>query len=783
MKAQQVKNTVIVPEGAKGGFVMKSAKAAEMSRDDFMKEGIACYSTFISGMLDITDNIIDGIVIPPVDVVRYDEDDPYLVVAADKGTATFSDIANSIAQKYAFWLDDAFASGGSAGYDHKKMGITSRGVWVSVRRHFRELGIDPNNQDFTVVGIGDMSGDVFGNGMLLSEHIKLIGAFNHLHIFIDPDPDAALSFKERQRLFNLPRSSWSDYNPELISKGGGVFSRTAKSIKLTPEIKQALHVKKDSMAPNELIQAILKAPVDLIWNGGIGTFVKSTTESHADVGDRTNDPIRLDAPELNARVIAEGGNLGMTQLARIEYSLQGGIVNTDFIDNSAGVDCSDHEVNIKILCNRLISDGVMTREQRDKLMAKMTDEVAELVLLDNYEQTQMLSLEGSVAQQTMELFRQYMNELEKNGRLDRKLEYLPDEKALLERKSVNKPLTRPEIAVLLAYTKMYLKQDILATDMPENSFFDKYLLTAFPKPLQEKYLPQMKEHSLRREIIATQLCKAITDRMGINFVERLQRETGASVAFVVRAFAIAENIYRMEDLWKQITALDYKVSVEIQDRMMLQVYHLIRRATRWFIRNRKSNLDIQKSIDDFSPSISDLIKQLPKMLDAPDKEAFEIATTYLVEQGVPEKLAKSVAGSNTLFTSLDIVEATAKYNLDLTEVAQTYYLLGNRLELNWLRDLMNSYSVVNQWDELARAGFRDDLDRAQRKLSARVLSMKTKDIKSKTIEERIDIWINRYQFLMDRWQKLLADIKSSDTSGFVTYSVVLRELFDFAQAS
>jgi glutamate dehydrogenase len=783
MKAQQVKNTVIVPEGAKGGFVVKTLMTPEMSRDEYMKEGISCYSTFIRGLLDITDNIKNGKIIPPDAVIRYDNDDPYLVVAADKGTATFSDIANGIAQEYKFWLDDAFASGGSAGYDHKKIGITSRGVWVSVQRHFRELGLDPELDDFTVAGIGDMSGDVFGNGMLLSKHIKLIGAFNHLHIFIDPNPNPAISYEERQRLFSLPRSSWTDYNPELISQGGGVFNRSAKSIKLTPEIKQVLNTKKEAMAPNELIRAIIKAPVDLIWNGGIGTFVKSSTESHSDVGDRTNDNIRIDAPELIARVIAEGGNLGMTQLARIEYSLHGGIVNTDFIDNSAGVDCSDHEVNIKILLNGLIASGKMTLEQRNKLLEKMTDEVAQLVLMDNYEQTLMLSLEASVAQQTMDLFRQYINDLEKVGRLDRKLEFLPEDKNLLERKMISKPLTRPEIALLLAYCKMYLKQDILASNVPEDPFFDKYLLTAFPKPLREKYFTQMKEHSLRREIVSTQLCKAISDRMGIYFVDRLQRETGASTAFIIRAFSIASNIFHLEEVWASIVALDYKIDAKIQYQMMLQVYYLIRRATRWFLRNRKPTIDIQKTIDEFAPAIADINKHLAQLLNGDDLVAFETATQYLVENKVPGKLANLLAGCNAMFTALDIIEASSKYQLDLSETAKTYYILGNRLELNWLRESMNAYDVSNQWDELARAGFRDDLDRVQRKLSARVLTIKTKDIKGKDIEERINVWINRHQFLIERWQKLMSDIKSSDSIGFVTYSVVLRELFDFVQAA
>lgn len=783
MKAQQVKNTLIVPEGAKGGFVVKQSQTEELSRDDYLKEGIKCYSTFIRGLLDITDNVVKGKVITPADTVRYDDEDPYLVVAADKGTATFSDIANNIAREYKFWLDDAFASGGSVGYDHKKMGITSRGVWISVKRHFRELEINPEQMDFTVVGIGDMAGDVFGNGMLMSNHIKLIGAFNHQHIFLDPDPDPVASFEERKRLFNLPRSTWLDYNPNLLSTGGGIFNRNAKAIKLTPEIKHVLNTRKDSMAPNELIRAMLKTPVDLIWNGGIGTFVKSSTETNLDVGDRTNDAIRIDANELNTRVIAEGGNLGLTQLARIEYSLQDGIVNTDFIDNSGGVNCSDHEVNIKILLNQLVAAGKMTYEERNKLLEQMTDEVAALVLHDNYEQTQMLSLEASVSLQTMDLFRQYMNELDKNGRLNRSLEYLPDDKTLMERKATNKPLTHPEIAILLAYCKMYLKQDILASDLPEDPHFIKYLLSSFPKALREHYLPEMKKHSLRREIIATQLCKSITDRMGINFVDRLQRETGASIPNIIRAFAIAENIFRMEDLWHQIMELDYKVDITVQYKMMLQIYYLIRRATRWFLRNRKQQIDIQKIVDTFSPPIAELSEHLGELLDGPENDALFLSISYLTEKGVPEELAKKVAASNVLFTALDIAEGARRYDLPLFDVAKSYYLLGNRLELNWLRELMNTYSVETQWDELARAGFRDDLDRVQRKLCERVLNIKAREVANKSIEERINIWFNRHQFLLERWQKLIADMRITEPTSFVAYSVVLRELFDFVAAS
>lgn len=781
MKAQQVKNSVIVPVGAKGGFYPKLIPQ-DAERDAIMKEAIACYSIFIRGLLDLTDNIIDGKVVPPANVIRYDGEDTYLVVAADKGTATFSDIANRISKEYDFWLDDAFASGGSAGYDHKKMGITARGAWESVKRHFREIDIDPQNTDFTVVGIGDMSGDVFGNGMLLSEHIKLIAAYNHLHIFIDPDPDPAVSFAERKRLFQLPRSSWIDYDEKLISKGGGVFNRSAKSIKLTPEMKKALDTKKDHMVPNELIRTLLKAPIDLIWNGGIGTFVKSSQESHLDVGDRSNDGIRVDGNELNAKVIVEGGNLGMTQLARIEYSLNNGRLFTDFIDNSAGVDCSDHEVNIKILLNKFVSEGQMTITQRDKLLEKMTHEVAELVLQDNYAQTQMLSLEFSVSQQTLDLFRRYMDELEKRSRLKRKLEFLPDDKMLLERKAMNKGLTRPELAVLLAYSKMYLKQDILASDVPEEPFFVKHLALAFPVPLRKKYLEQMQQHSLRREIISTQLTKSISDHMGISFVERLQRETGASIAFIVRCFVITENIFHLDDLWHQIELLDYKVSIATQQKMMLQLYYLVRRSTRWLVRNRKPDINIEQTIKDFIEPIEELTKQISEQLTEAEKETYETEIASLLVEGVPEKLAKDIANCNILFTSMDIIEAAQKHHFPIKEIAKTYYALGTRLELNWLREQMNLYSIENQWDELARSAFRDDLDRVQRKLSISVLNLKAKKFQDKSVVEKIDNWITVNHLLMTRWENLMADIKSSSNVGFVTYSVVLRELFDYAQA-
>lgn len=779
MKAQNVKNSVIVPVGAKGGFFPKTLP--EGDRDAIMTEVIYCYSSFIRGLLDITDNIVNQKIVPPPDVVRYDDDDPYLVVAADKGTATFSDLANAIAKTYNFWLDDAFASGGSAGYDHKKMGITARGAWESVKRHFRELEINPETDDFTVVGIGDMSGDVFGNGMLMSQHIKLVAAFDHRHIFLDPNPDPEKSFEERKRLFQLPRSSWMDYDPKLISQGGGVFNRSAKSIKISPELKKIIGVNNDFLQPNELIRALMKSPVDLIFNGGIGTFVKASFESHTDVGDRTNDAIRVNGNELTTKVIGEGGNLGLTQSARIEYSLNGGVIYTDFIDNSAGVDCSDHEVNIKILLNKVIKDQLMTTEQRNQLLEAMTNEVSRLVLLDNYEQTQMLSLEASVAIRTTDLFRRYMDEMEKRGRLDRLLEFLPDDQTIQERKAHGLGLTRPEIAVMIAYCKLFLKQDILDSEVPEDPYFIRYLKLAFPAELSEKYLPQMKEHSLRREIIATQLAKSITDHMGVNFVERLQRETGASTDLIIRAYVIAEEIFHMTDLWHQIESLDYKVKIEVQQKMMLQIYFLIRRATRWFLRNRKPNLAIEETIANFEKPISDLIHSLPRLLTPNEKEYLDNEIQSLVEQGVPFELACNTSICEILFTSLDIVEAATKNNLSLENIAQTYYILDGTLELNWLRTQMNSYTIENQWDELARSRFRDDLERAQSKLSVNVLKLKSKKVMEKPLTERIDAWLLQNKHLIDRWQNLLAEIKASNTVDFVTFSVVLRELSDFAK--
>ncbi|MGZ5650581.1 MAG: NAD-glutamate dehydrogenase, partial [Usitatibacter sp.] len=573
MKAQMVKNAVIVPVGSKGGFVLKSAPPMS-DREAYLKEGVECYRNFLRGLLDVTDNLVSGKVVPPRDVVRHDPDDPYLVVAADKGTATFSDYANAISAEYAFWLGDAFASGGSVGYDHKKMGITARGAWESVKRHFREMGVDTQSRDFIVAGIGDMSGDVFGNGMLLSRHIKLVAAFDHRHIFLDPNPDPAASFAERERLFNLPRSSWDDYDKKLISKGGGVIARGAKTVAITPEVKAALDIEAAELTPHELLKAILKAPVDLLYNGGIGTYVKASRQSNAEAGDRANDAIRVNGGDLRCRVVAEGGNLGFTQLGRVEYAQKGGHICTDAIDNSAGVDCSDHEVNIKILLGTIMSDGEMTEKQRNKLLAEMTDDVGQLVLVDNYYQTQSLSVAGLRGDKLLDSQAAFIRRLEKAGKLNRAVEYLPSDDEIAERRLAKQGLTSPERAVLLAYSKMTLYEDLLATTLVDDEYVGQALIGYFPPLLRQRYAEAMPRHALKREIVATVVVNSMINRTGSIFVHRMIEETGASPEEVTRAYILVRDIFGLESLWLEIDALDNKVPAQRQYAMLIEVGRL-----------------------------------------------------------------------------------------------------------------------------------------------------------------------------------------------------------------
>jgi glutamate dehydrogenase len=777
MKAQMVKNAVIVPVGAKGGFVVKQPPA-EGGREALMDEVVACYSTFMRGLLDLTDNRVDGKVVSPADLVRYDDDDPYLVVAADKGTATFSDLANSIAQEYGFWLDDAFASGGSAGYDHKKMGITAKGAWESVKRHFLEMNVDTQTTDFTVVGIGDMSGDVFGNGMLLSRHTKLVGAFNHLHVFLDPDPEPEASFAERERLFALPRSSWSDYDAKLISEGGGVWPRTAKSIPLSEQVRRVLDVEAEALTPNDLISAMLKAPVDLLWNGGIGTYVKASRETHADAGDRTNDPVRVDGADLRAKVVGEGGNLGFTQLGRVEYAMRGGRINTDFIDNSGGVDCSDHEVNIKILLNQVVSDGDMTRKQRDKLLAEMTDDVETAVLQDNYRQVQAISVTEAQAPQLLDDHARLMRSLERAGRLDRRLEFLPNNEELAERRAAGRGLTRPELAVLFAYSKIVLQDELVASNVPEDEYLADDLERYMPVKLRERFRRQLRRHPLRRDIIATYVTNSMVNRAGSTFAHRLQEETGASPPDVARAYTVAREVFDVRRLWKDLATLDNIVPAGVQIELQAEGRKMIERSALWFLRNQRQPLDIAATVSHFAPGIASLAQELPKLLAPADSEALDRLAERFTSQGVPTELATRVASLDALFSGLNVVEVATACGETVEAVAAVYFALGYKLDLHWLRDQIGRLPAETHWQTLAQGALRDDLYSEQRQLTAEVLKPGTED---RDAEALIDAWLEENRASVDRANSILSDLKEAETLDIAMLSVALREIRNLSE--
>jgi glutamate dehydrogenase len=779
MKAQQVKNAVIVPNGAKGGFVPKNLPI-DGSREDIMAEGIACYKRFIRGLLDLTDNYVDGKVVKPKDIVCYDEDDTYLVVAADKGTATFSDIANEISNQYGFWLGDAFASGGSAGYDHKKMGITARGAWESVKRHFREKNQNIQNTEFTVIGIGDMAGDVFGNGMLLSKHTRLLGAFNHLHIFIDPNPDSHKSFKERERLFKLPRSTWLDYSQELISEGGGIFNRKAKYITLSPEIKSMFSIKESKIEPNQLIKVMLKAKVDLLWSGGIGTFVKASSERVTDVGDRGNDAIRINGNEIRAKVVGEGGNLGLTQLGRIEYADSGGAIYTDFIDNSAGVDCSDNEVNIKILLNTIVTNGDLTEKQRNQLLSDMTEDVANQVLLNNYHQTQAISLSSRQSLRNLELHSRYIDYLEQEGKLDREIEFIPDEKLLLERKLSGKGLFTPEIAVLLCYSKIIIHAQIIDSDVPEDAFLSQLLLEAFPKQLRKKYAENISSHPLRREIIATKLSNLIVNEVGFAFIYRLQDETGAPKSAIVRAYLIARTIFSLEERFNEIKKLDNVVSFDFQAEMMMQQSRLLRRSTRWFLRSERMRLDVESSVKLYGDGIKRLKKVIPSFLVGSLKTESDKTFNLLKERGIPDKLAKEITLIPSLFSSLDIVDASVELNENIEDYASIYFGIADYLELNWIRTKVIVHPTENHWEALSREALRDDLDYQQRQLASGILRGRQH---KEDLNEVLKAWSNRYQHLILRWKHMLADLRAAPALNYTMYFVAIKELLDLTQTT
>ncbi|GAB2846970.1 NAD-glutamate dehydrogenase [Streptomyces deserti] len=775
VKAQMVKNTVIVPVGAKGGFVAKQLPDPSVDRDAWMAEGIACYKTFISALLDITDNMVAGEVVPPADVVRHDEDDTYLVVAADKGTATFSDIANEVAEKYNFWLGDAFASGGSAGYDHKGMGITARGAWESVKRHFRELGVDTQSEDFTVVGIGDMSGDVFGNGMLLSEHIRLVAAFDHRHIFVDPNPDAAVSYAERRRLFELPRSSWEDYNKELLSPGGGVFPRTAKSIPVNAHIREALGIegKVTKMTPADLMKAILKAPVDLLWNGGIGTYVKASTESHADVGDKANDAIRVDGGDLRVKVVGEGGNLGLTQLGRIEFALHGGRINTDAIDNSAGVDTSDHEVNIKILLNGLVADGDMTVKQRNKLLAEMTDEVGRLVLRNNYAQNTAIANALAQSKDMLHAQQRYMKHLVREGHLDRALEFLPTDRQIRERLASGQGLTGPETAVLLAYTKITVAEELLHTSLPDDPYLKGLLHTYFPTALREQFPDRIDTHPLRREITTTVLVNDTVNTGGTTYLHRLREETGASLEEIVRAQTVARAIFRSAVVWDGVEALDNKVEAAVQTRIRLHSRRLVERGTRWLLNNRPQPLQLAETVDFFSDRVEQVWAQLPKLLRGADLEWYQKIFDELTGVGVPDELATRVAGFSSAFPTLDIVSVADRMGREPLDVAEVYYDLADRLRITQLMDRIIELPRADRWQSMARAAIREDLYAAHAALTADVLAVGNG---SSTPEQRYEAWEQKNAAILGRARTTLEEIQSSDSFDLANLSVAMRTM-------
>jgi len=772
MKAQMVKNVVIVPVGSKGGFVVKNPPPAA-DRDAFLKEGVACYHLFLRGLLDITDNLAAGETHPPADVVRKDENDPYLVVAADKGTASFSDYANGVSKEYGFWLGDAFASGGSVGYDHKKMAITARGAWESVKRHFRVLGLNTQEEDFSAVGIGDMSGDVFGNGMLLSRHIRLIAAADHRHVFIDPEPDPAASFDERQRLFNLPRSSWADYDVKLISPGGGIYPRSVKSIKLSAQARAILAIDAETLTPQELIHALLLAPVDLLYNGGIGTYVKGSQESNADVGDKANDAIRVNGAELRCRAVAEGGNLGFTQLGRIEFALKGGRINTDAIDNSAGVDCSDHEVNIKILLNLVTEEGLLSDEQRNQLLVEMTDDVAKLVLRDNYFQTQMLSVTHARGLALLDEQARYMRFLANNGRLNRRIEYLPFDEQIAERKAAGIGLTTPELAVLLAYNKMELFDALTESDVPEDPYISTALQRYFPKQLKDRYPGHIQRHPLRREIIATHVVNSMVNRVGPTFVYRLQQETGTAIPDIVRAYMAAREVFGQVPVWQAIEALDNQIADATQTALILECLRLTERGTLWFLRHREHLSDLAKTLEMFTSSVDQLAETLHEVVGADYRAKLDETIRHYTELGVPTTLSNRIAMLDELYSALDLVEIAIDLGRPVELVAEVYFALGGLLDLHWLGHRIEALKTDTHWQGLARTALRDDLSNQARALAAQVLRDRPELQDSSQL---VVAWQERVAFQLERYQQLFSEIRIASSPDIAMLSVVLREL-------
>jgi glutamate dehydrogenase len=771
MKAQTVKNAVIVPVGSKGGFIVKQPPA---SSDKLGAEAIECYKTLIRGLLDLTDNIVaegseDRRVVPPADIVRYDHDDPYLVVAADKGTATFSDFANAIANQYGFWLGDAFASGGSAGYDHKAMGITARGAWELVKRHFRELGRNAETEELTVAGVGDMSGDVFGNGMLMSRHLRLLGAFDHRHVFIDPDPDPERSFDERLRLFRLPRSSWADYDRALISAGGGVFERGVKSIPVSAEMKHAFDIEADHLTPAELIRKLLTARVDLLWFGGIGTHVKASAETHAEAGDRVDDGLRVNGDEIRAKVVGEGANLAVTQRGRVAFALAGGRINTDAIDNSAGVDTSDHEVNIKILLNHAIASGALATEERDPLLAIMAGDVASLVLRDNYLQGEALSIAEARGAVSLDRQQRMIRELGRSGRLNRSLEFLPDDETLAARSAQGRGLVRPELAVLLAYAKMTLYEELLASSLPDIPELVEQLRCYFPAIIRDRLGAQIAGHPLRREIIAAVVTNDVVNRARITFVQDMRARTGQSAPDIARAYIIVREVFGLRGLWDEIEALDNRVAARVQIEMLLEIGELIECAASWLL-NRK-RLQIGGEIDKLGPSTRSLAASLFELLPVSDRSLVSERSRRLTDIGVSDALAARVAGAAFLSAALDIADLAKRSRRPLDRAARIYYGVGAQFALDELKTAARRLRAVTPWQKQAVEATIDDLLGLQAGLAERILSSDNAGQ-----ADPLSAWSAAHEAELTPMEPLMRELRATTTPDLAMLVVATRQL-------
>ena len=778
MKAQMVKNAVIVPAGSKGGFITKLI--ASVPPAEVYAEVQSCYSLYINALLEITDNRIGTEIEQPRHTRVHDEPDPYLVVAADKGTAAFSDVANGIAGEHDFWLDDAFASGGSQGYDHKKMGITARGAWESVKRHFRGLGKNIQKEKFTVVGIGDMSGDVFGNGMLLSPCIQLVAAFNHMHIFIDPDPDVKKSYQERQRMFGLARSTWNDYNKKLISKGGGVFSRKAKRIDLTPQMQQLLQCKEDHLTPNELIVYLLKAPVDLIWNGGIGTYIKASNETDADVSDKSNDAIRINGRQVRAKAIGEGGNLGVTQRGRVEYALNGGLLYTDSIDNSAGVDCSDNEVNIKILLSQLVKSGRLSNKERNQLLVDMTDEVAQKCLFNNYRQTQIIDSIEKHAALNMYQHARFMRHLENGGIMNRKLENLPSDKQITDRIAKNQALTRPELSILLSYSKLTYKNALLESSSLTEECYNALLLGYFPRLIRERYADEILQHPLRKEIIATILSNQIANNIGIGFGYRIREETGSTIEDIAKAYVVCVEVFDLYDTWRKLEKLDNIVHEQDRYEIFQAVSGLLERSISWLLRNQPSDFNVSHVIERYKTDTAILRKVISSAIVGQSRKNYLAQKRSFVRYRMPPALAQEVLDKTTLASAFDIIEIKTRLYSDTENVARLFYALSERLQLHWIRDAISKTIVRTHWNHLAILNLRNDLHANQHNLTEIVLQIV--DNKRHT-SKAMALWEKQHRDAVARYDSILNEFSAMRSCDFPTISVAVSEVRRLVQLS